>query len=191
MGARERSLRNAVVVFKYYFGLGFCLFGLFILYREHPYASGLISVAFLLLAVFFLSVALVEPSNHELKYRRWFRWQVVSYSEIADCGEPWVYGYIRLRHSRFPWRTIYFVRANASDSLFGLDKTIEDDAVNRRLPEGQQFALFGSHWGKYRRLKSEYNRLYPDGRLLRRVHLLTVLMFVCFLTFVWAVGFFR
>jgi len=124
MSARERSLSNAAVVFKYYFGLGFCLFGLFIFNREHPYATGLISLAFLLLAAFFLSVARVEPGSKELKYRRWLCWRAVSYSEIADCGESWVYGYIRLRHARFPWRTIYFVRANASDSLFGLDKTV-------------------------------------------------------------------
>lgn len=123
MGARKRSLSNAAFVFKYSAGLGSCLFGLFIFNREHPYATGFISLAFLLPAVFFLSVARVEPGNKELKYRRWFRWRVVSFSEIADCGESWVYGYIRLRHSRFPWRTIYFVRANASDSL-GLDGTV-------------------------------------------------------------------
>jgi len=124
MGARETSLSNAAVLFKYYFGLGFCLFGLFIFKREHPYATGLITLAFLLLAAFFLSVARLEPGNKELKYRRWLSWRAVSYSEIADCGASWVYGYIRLRHSRFPWRTIYFVRANTSDSLFGLDKTV-------------------------------------------------------------------
>jgi hypothetical protein len=55
----------------------------------------------LLAAFFFPSVARVEPGNKELKYRRWLRWRAVSYSEIADCGESWVYGYIRLRHSRF------------------------------------------------------------------------------------------
>lgn len=124
MGARERSLSNAAFVFKYGFGVGFCLFGLFIFNREHPDATGLISLAFLVPAVFFLSVARVEPGHKELKYRRWFHWRAIPYSEIANCGESWVFGYIGLRYARFPWRRVYFVRANAADSLFGLDKTV-------------------------------------------------------------------
>src|SRR6516225_7658850 len=104
MGARETSLSNAAFVFKYCFGLGFFLFGLFIFNREHPYATGLIFLGFLVPAVFSLRVARVEPGHKELKFRRWFHWHVIPYSEIADCGESWVFGYIRLRHSRFPWR---------------------------------------------------------------------------------------
>jgi hypothetical protein len=123
MGAREKSLSSAAFV-SYCFGVWFILAALLIFNTEHPYVTGLISLAFLLPAAFFLSVARVEPGNETLKYRRWFHWRTVSYSEIAECREFWVYGYIRLRHSQFPWRTIYFVRANASDSLFGLDKTV-------------------------------------------------------------------
>ena len=124
MSAHERSLNEAEFVYKYANGFFFCAFGLLMFHRDNPYVTGAISLACLLLGAFSLSVARVEPGNKELKYRRWFRWRVVSYSEIADCRESWVYGYIRLRHSQFPWRTIYFLRANASDSLFGLDRTV-------------------------------------------------------------------
>ena len=124
MGARERSLNNAEAVFKYANGFFFSVFGLFVFNREHPVGTGVVTLGFLLLGAFFLSVTRVEPCTKELKYRRWFRWRAVPYSEIVDCGESWVYGYIRLRDLHFPSRTIYFVRASASDSLFGLDKTV-------------------------------------------------------------------
>ena len=124
MGARETSLNNAIFVFKYAFGLGFFGIGVFIFNKEHPYGTGLVSLGFFVLGAFFLSVVSVQPGNKELRYHRWLRWHEVSYSEIAECGESWVYGYIRLRHYVFPWRRIYFVRANASDSLLGVDKSI-------------------------------------------------------------------
>ena len=123
MGARENSLKNATFVCKG-LGLGFCAFGLLLFNGEHPYATGLISLGFLLLGSFFLSVARVEPGNKAVKYRRWFGWREVPYSEIVDCGESWVFGYVKFGHSRFAWRTMYFVRAYASDSLFGLDRTV-------------------------------------------------------------------
>jgi hypothetical protein len=92
-------------------------------------------------------------------------------------------------------RTIVAIVAVAGVSVCGLISSIvfEDmvGAVNRRLPEGQQFAPLGWHWPKYQRLKTEYNRLYPDGRLLRKAHVLMALMFACLITCVWALGFFR
>jgi hypothetical protein len=124
MGARETSLNSAAFLFKYGFGLGFCGMGLFLFNREHPYASVSISLGFFILGFFFLSVARVKPEKEVVKYRRWFRWHAVSYSEIRECGESWVYGYIKLRQYVFPWGTIYFVRPYSSDSLFGWDTEI-------------------------------------------------------------------
>jgi hypothetical protein len=124
MGVRETSLNNATFVHKYGFGLGFCGMAVFLFNREHPYGTGFVCLGFFMLGAFFLSVGRVQPEKNALKYRRWFRWHAVSYSEILECGESWVYGYIRLRHYVFPWGSIYFVRANASDSLFGLDKEV-------------------------------------------------------------------
>ena len=124
MDARETSLRNATFVFKYCLGLGFCAFGASIFNREHAYATGLVSLVFFAFGSFFLSVAQVQTGHAELKYRRWLHWRSVTYTEVLECGEAWVFGYVRFRRSAFPWQTIYFVRPYASSSLFGWDKAI-------------------------------------------------------------------
>jgi hypothetical protein len=124
MGASERSLKSAIFVLKFGFGLFFCSFGLFLFNGQHPYGTGIVSLGFLIIGSFFLSVARVKPDGNVLKYRRWFRWQAVPYSEISECGESWVFGYVRFHRYVPPWGRIYFARANASDSLFGLDKQV-------------------------------------------------------------------
>ena len=64
------------------------------------------------------------------------------------------------------------------------------DKVNDLLPKGEQFAPLGWYYSKNRRLKREYKRLYPDGRLLLKVRVLTALMFACLLICAWGFGFF-
>jgi hypothetical protein len=103
-------------------GLGFCTFGLFLINREHPYASFFIFVLSFVLGFLFFSVARVRLEDDVLRYGRWYLWQAVSYSEITDCGESGILGYIRLRHYVFPLGRIYFARSYSSDSFFGLDK---------------------------------------------------------------------
>ena len=92
-------------------------------------------------------------------------------------------------------RTIVAVVALVGVSACGVIGTIVFsemvDAVNRHLPEEQQFALLGWHYEKYQRLRSEYRRFYPDGNLLGRAHTLMALMFACLLTCAWALGFFN
>jgi hypothetical protein len=122
MSARETSLRNAILVSKYWFGLFCCGLGLFLFNRQHPYFKGFVSLCFITLGAFFLSVTRIKLEDKEVKYRRWIRWHEVPCSEIRECGESWVYGYIKTSQFAFPWGRIYFVRPNASDSLFGLDK---------------------------------------------------------------------
>jgi hypothetical protein len=124
MGARETSLNNAVIVLRYGFGFWFCGMGLFLFNREHPYASGFISVAFFISGAFFLSVGRVKPEKEVIKYQRWISWRVIAYSEIRDCGVSWVFGYIRLREYVFPWGRLFFVRPHSADSLFGWDKEL-------------------------------------------------------------------
>jgi hypothetical protein len=123
MNARERSLNNAIFVSKS-FGLGLCGVGLAMFGKGHWFGTGLVSLGILVVGAFFLSVARVEPGGKELRYRRWFRWEAIPYSEIMECGEFWRFGYIRLRNRQFPRGRMYFARANASDSLFGLDKSL-------------------------------------------------------------------
>jgi hypothetical protein len=66
---------------------------------------------------------------------------------------------------------------------FGLASTINQfaivEAVNAKLPEREQFDSLW--WGpsKTSRLRREYRRLYPEGKLLRRQSVLGGAMFVC------------
>ena len=66
---------------------------------------------------------------------------------------------------------------------FGLASTINQfaiiEAVNAQLPAREQFDFLW--WGpsKRLRLRREYRRLYPEGKLLRRQSLLGAAMFVC------------
>jgi hypothetical protein len=60
------------------------------------------------------------------------------------------------------------------------------EKVNDKLPEEGRFEWFGWDLFKYRRLKREYRKFYPDGRLLFRVRILTVLLFVWILVCAWS-----
>jgi hypothetical protein len=42
----KSSLNNALLVFKYGFGLGFCVFGIFLFTVAYPLASGVITLGF-------------------------------------------------------------------------------------------------------------------------------------------------
>lgn len=123
MGAYETSLKSSLF-HAYAMGLFFCLFGAFLFTKERPYASGCISLVFILIGTFFLSVALVKPESEVLKYRIWFHWHSIPYSEITDCGESWIFGYVKGRAFLRPWGKIYFARGYADDSLFRLDKKV-------------------------------------------------------------------
>ncbi len=91
-------------------------------------------------------------------------------------------------------RTILGVLALACVSICGLAGGLMYfeivDKVNERLPESERFAILWWHTGKYQRLHREYRKLYPEGRLIRRVRVITALMFVCLLISAWALGFF-
>ena len=77
-----------------------------------------------------------------------------------------------------------FVLALCGGAL-GLASTINQfamvEAVNAKLPEREQFDPFW--WGpsKTSRLRREYRRLYPEGKLIRRQSVLATAMFVCLL----------
>jgi len=65
------------------------------------------------------------------------------------------------------------------------------DMVNEKLPAECQFAWEGWYFTKQRRLHRGYRRLYPSGRLLRRIRCLDALMIACLLICAWCFGFFR
>ena len=64
------------------------------------------------------------------------------------------------------------------------------DNVNKKLKEEERFAVLGWYYPKYQRLHHQYRTLYPNGRLLVRVRVLTALMFAFGLTGAWSFGFF-
>ena len=64
------------------------------------------------------------------------------------------------------------------------------DKVNDRLPKGEQFESLGWYLSKYQRLRREYERLFPDGRLLFKYRVLKALMIACLLIGAWGFGFF-
>ena len=64
------------------------------------------------------------------------------------------------------------------------------DKVNEKLPKEEQFAALWWYASKSLRLRREYKRLYPDGRLLLKVRILTVLAIACLFVCAWGFGFF-
>lgn len=91
-------------------------------------------------------------------------------------------------------RVIVGIVALACISICGLVATFANfemvDKVNGKLPKAEQFALLGWYWSKRQRLHREYKRLYPDGRLLLKVRVLTALTFACLLICAWSFGLF-
>jgi hypothetical protein len=62
------------------------------------------------------------------------------------------------------------------------------DRVNDKLSEEQQFSHIWWYWSKYQRLFAEYKRLYPNGRLRRRLRIMSVLLFACFVICAWGLS---
>jgi len=91
-------------------------------------------------------------------------------------------------------RIVIGIFAVVCGSLCGMIGTFKSyemmDKVNERLSKEQQFDPSWWYLSKNLRLRSQYKRLYPDGRLLVQVHVLTALMFACFLVTVWSFAFF-
>jgi hypothetical protein len=78
-------------------------------------------------------------------------------------------------------RIIVGIIAVACISICGLLSTFAlfemVDKVNDKLPETEKFDHLGWYFSKRRRLNRKYRMLYPEGRLLKRVRILTLLMF--------------
>jgi hypothetical protein len=91
-------------------------------------------------------------------------------------------------------RVIAGIVALACVSVCGLVSTIVTwqmlDEVNEKLPKEEQFAALWWYASKRLRLHREYKRLYPNGRLLLKLHVLGALMIVCLFVFAWGFGFF-
>jgi multidrug efflux pump subunit AcrB len=58
--------------------------------------------------------------------------------------------------------------------------------VNQKLPAEEKFGLFFWEFTKHARLRREYRRLYPDGKLLRNAFMFSVAFFLLMLIAGWA-----
>jgi hypothetical protein len=67
-------------------------------------------------------------------------------------------------------------------------KMVEE--VNGKLFDGTQFSPVIWYFTKRRALHREYQRLFPNGRLLFQQRLLTALGAGCLVAGIWALGFF-
>jgi hypothetical protein len=59
------------------------------------------------------------------------------------------------------------------------------DKVNEKLTEGERFQPSGWCWSKSQRLRREYRRMYPNGRLLFKIRVLMAVMIALLLTCLW------
>lgn len=75
--------------------------------------------------------------------------------------------------------------------LSGFLLTQEVGEVNRKLPEDRQISYWFWHPEKYKRLKAEYRRLYPRGRLHKTAMVIEIAGFVLWLLTAITAGFFR
>ena len=64
------------------------------------------------------------------------------------------------------------------------------DKVNEKLPSEDQFGQLGWYWSKNLRLRQQYKRLYPSGRLLLKIRMLLALMLTSLLVCAWSIRLF-
>jgi len=62
------------------------------------------------------------------------------------------------------------------------------EAVNQKLAVKEQFDPLWWYTGKYMRLRREYRRLCPEGKLLRRERAFGIACFAFFLATAWVTG---
>ena len=116
-----RSHSSNVFVLKYYAPL--ILFGgTFVFWSVGFRWAQLVILVPLFVGVFFYaSLAVLEIPDVTVRYRRLLRWTRVPYEEIVESGTSWAIfgiGYLRLKHSVFPWGKLYFV-LDQNEKLFG------------------------------------------------------------------------
>jgi hypothetical protein len=76
--------------------------------REYP-LSGIVCVLFLTMSFAMMSLTRIKPEAEVVKYRRFFQWRPIPYSEIPKCGQFWILGFIRAKEYISPWGKIYFM----------------------------------------------------------------------------------
>ena len=70
----------------------------------------LLTLPFVIAAVFAVSIAILEVRNGGLRYKRFLRWRPIQEGEIVTAGVMWngFIGYLQLRRFVPPWGRLYF-----------------------------------------------------------------------------------
>lgn len=91
--------------------------------RERPLSVVVVAI-FVTGGFFFLSLTRVKPEADVIKYRRFFQWQPIPYSEISGCSTFWILGFISTRRYIFPLGVIVFVLPRDRENDYRWDKEI-------------------------------------------------------------------
>lgn len=100
-----------------------CILGASVAFNRGSVARSLFAMSpFVILALFGLSVAIVEVRDGILRYRRLFKWRTIARHDIIGVRieAPPVIGSVRLNKLLFPWGRLYFaLDRNMSRKPFG------------------------------------------------------------------------
>jgi hypothetical protein len=97
---------------RFVFGPVMIYFGITIFHLSHPILSGIFSITFLIVGIFFfMTITRVKPEADALAVRRFFRWNRLVYSQIKECDDnlflPFI-GSVRLKPYVPLFGKIYF-----------------------------------------------------------------------------------
>jgi len=125
MQTELRSAGPAVLIVKCWGPLIWVIGALGVFGADFPTWRFLPALPLLLLAVFHLSVAVVELRGGIIRYRRLFKWAEIQSEEVLSARPVWppLIGSIKLKKFVFPWGRLYFV----------LDKNRESNPFRRGL----------------------------------------------------------
>jgi hypothetical protein len=105
-----RSGRNNVILAKFWVPI-ICMVGAFGVFGENLRTwRFLFAAPFIIAALFWASIAILEVRSGVLRYRRFFKWTTIPLEDIVAAGVAWrqFIGYIRLNRYVFPWGRLYF-----------------------------------------------------------------------------------
>jgi hypothetical protein len=86
---------------------------------------------------------------------------------------------------------VIFSLATACCMISGVFFLQEIGEVNRKNPEGEQISYWFTSPGKVSRVRREYKRLYPSGRIDTLRQIFQIAAFVLLILFVWLEGGFQ
>jgi hypothetical protein len=105
-----QSSRTNVILAKFWVPI-LCIVATFGVFGENLRTwRFLFALPFIIAALFWASIAILEVRGGVLRYRRFFKWTIVRSEEIKGAGVVWhpFIGYIRFDRYVFPWGRLYF-----------------------------------------------------------------------------------